>query len=130
MNFDFARDNNKCVICGDSATAAHHIFDRTLYDNGGYYLNNGASLCDKCHLEAEKTLISVNEIWDKIGIDATIAPCPDNLTNIHQLDKWGNIIIDGKRYHGPLFHQENVQKILRAAGLLYHFQERVCNETD
>ncbi len=46
-NAVFARDNHRCVICGEPAKDAHHILERRLFPDGGYYLNNGASLCEK-----------------------------------------------------------------------------------
>lgn len=33
---------------------AHHILDRHTFLNGGYVKENGISLCDDCHLLAEK----------------------------------------------------------------------------
>ncbi len=36
----------------------HHIIDRTEMPNGGYVKENGISLCDNCHLKAEKFHIS------------------------------------------------------------------------
>lgn len=34
-----------CVFCKKPATEVHHILDRKLFDDGGYYENNGASVC-------------------------------------------------------------------------------------
>jgi hypothetical protein len=51
----FARDNNKCKICGAAGKLdAHHIFPRTVMFNGGYVKENGISLCEVCHLKAEQ----------------------------------------------------------------------------
>jgi hypothetical protein len=58
----FLRDNKTCVICHSTASDAHHILERRLFSDGGYYLNNGASLCSSCHLKAEMTKISVEDI--------------------------------------------------------------------
>lgn len=57
-NAVFERDNYKCVVCGETAVDAHHIIERKLFDDGGYYIDNGVSLCGKHHLEAEMTVIS------------------------------------------------------------------------
>jgi 5-methylcytosine-specific restriction endonuclease McrA len=54
----FDRDNNICVNCNDIAVDAHHIVERKLFEDGGYYLENGVSLCSKCHLLAEQTILS------------------------------------------------------------------------
>ena len=58
----FSRDNNKCVFCGKPAKDAHHILERRLWDDGGYYLDNGASGCEEHHILCEKTLISGDEV--------------------------------------------------------------------
>lgn len=57
----FARDGNKCLICGRAvACDAHHITDRKEMPNGGYVAENGISLCNvpngsepSCHFKAE-----------------------------------------------------------------------------
>ena len=33
----FKRDNHKCVICRAPAVDAHHIIERRLWTDGGYY---------------------------------------------------------------------------------------------
>ncbi len=33
----FARDGGRCVICGAVAVDPHHILDRALWPDGGYY---------------------------------------------------------------------------------------------
>ena len=99
----FARDDYKCVICGAEAKDAHHILERSLWTDGGYYLDNGASLCGEHHLLAESTEIGCDEIREACGIDQIILPehfYPDN-----QYDKWGNIILPNKqRVKGELFY--------------------------
>lgn len=62
----FKRDNHKCVICGKPAQDAHHIMEKRLFDNCGYYLDNGASLCGKHHIEAEQTILSCEKIIFKL----------------------------------------------------------------
>lgn len=54
-NSVFTRDKFCCRKCGCSGHLdAHHIVDRTELPNGGYVLENGISLCEKCHRLAEK----------------------------------------------------------------------------
>lgn len=65
----FERDKHKCVICGAKAQDAHHIIERRLWDDGGYYIDNGASLCGEHHIMAEQTTLSVEEIREKAGWD-------------------------------------------------------------
>jgi len=68
----FKRDNYKCVICGLPAVDAHHIMERRLFSNGGYFLDNGASLCEEHHLEAEMTILSTDEIRQAAGIKSIV----------------------------------------------------------
>lgn len=107
----FKRDNNRCVICKSPAQDAHHIIERRLFDDGGYYLNNGVSLCGDCHIKAEQTLISCDQIRESSGITEIVLP--EDFYTDEQYDKWGNIILpNGRRLRGPLFYDESVQKIL------------------
>lgn len=107
----FARDNHKCVICGEPAADAHHILERRLFDDGGYYLDNGASLCPQHHIEAEKTTLSAQAIREAIGISRVVLP--SHLYEDQVYDKWGNPILpNGQRLKGELFFDESVQKIL------------------
>ena len=58
----FARDGGRCVICSAPGQDAHHILERRLFDDGGYYLDNGATLCAACHVKAEMTVLSCDAI--------------------------------------------------------------------
>lgn len=116
----FARDGHKCVFCGKPAKDAHHILERRLFDNGGYYLENGASVCEEHHLECEMTIISVEDVRIACGIKKVVVP--DHMYPEHTYDKWGNPILeDGRRTKGPLFYDESVQKILEKGGVLDRF---------
>ena len=88
----FKRDNNKCIVCGKPATAAHHIIDRSLWHDGGYYLDNGASLCDEHHLKAETCELGCDSIRCFARICVVILPSDFDSTN--RYDKWGNIVIN------------------------------------
>ena len=108
----FERDNYKCVICKELGVDAHHIIERRLWINGGYYLCNGSTLCSKHHLEAEQTILSCEEIRSAIGIEKFILP--EHLYKEYNYDKWGNIILpNGNRLVGELFYDESVQKVLQ-----------------
>jgi hypothetical protein len=68
----FARAGYRCEVCGvagvdrqatDPYVAAcegaicldaHHITDRHRFRNGGYVRANGITLCDACHVQAER----------------------------------------------------------------------------
>jgi hypothetical protein len=120
----FARDHHRCVICDAPAQDAHHILERRLFSDGGYYLSNGASLCGQHHIEAEQTTLSVETIREKAGI---IAPAlPTHFYPDERYDKWGNIILpNGRRTKGELFGDESVQKILSQGGVLGEFTSYV-----
>jgi hypothetical protein len=114
----FSRDGHKCVLCGEPAVDAHHILDRKLFSNGGYFLENGSSLCSDCHLEAEKTTASVEEIREACGIKSPALP--EGFGEDKVYDKWGNEVMpDGCRIPGPLFWDDGARKILTRAGILY-----------
>ena len=120
----FERDHGKCVVCPADAVDAHHILDRSLWDNGGYYLSNGVSLCSVHHLDAEKTHISCETLREQAGIIYTIQP--DHFYADEKYDHWGNILLpNGTRLKGELFGNENVQKILKEAGVLSEFSSLV-----
>ena len=75
----FNRDSYKCVICGQEMTEetpldAHHIIERRLWSDEGYYLDNGVTLCPKHHLEAEMTILSCDELREEAGIKSVILP--------------------------------------------------------
>lgn len=100
----FARDRQACVACfATGPLDAHHIYERRLWDDGGYYLDNGASLCERCHRDAESTLISVEQLHGLIR--AVDPPRPSCLTADGEYDKWGNAILAEGRARGPLYHR-------------------------
>lgn len=120
----FERDGHKCVFCNEPAVDAHHIIERRLFSDGGYYLNNGASVCEKHHIECEQTKISVEDVRIACGITKPVIP--EHLYDDHVYDKWGNTILpNGNRQIGELFHDESVQKVLKEGGVLPLFTHYV-----
>lgn len=118
----FARDGYRCVVCGEPAIDAHHIVERKLWPDGGYYMDNGASVCEVHHLQAESTEISCDDLRQLCGIDR--ARLPDQFCADDVVDKWGNPILpNGQRLRGELFDDESVQKIL--APVMHLFTSRV-----
>lgn len=118
----FARDAHRCVMCGANAIDVHHILEREIWSDGGYYLENASSVCEACHLRAESTEISCEELRARSGIDRVLLP--DHLCASEIYDKWGNTILpSGQRLRGELFDDEGVQKIL--APVLHLFTSRV-----
>lgn len=101
----FNRDKHTCVVpnCGFPAIDAHHILDRKLWADGGYYINNGASVCAGCHLQCEIGEITVEQIRHYAGI--TLIMLPDGLDPDLTYDKWGKVMGQyfkfPKTYHLP-----------------------------
>lgn len=120
----FARDNHKCVFCGGPAQDAHHILERRLWPDFGYYLDNGASVCGEHHIKCETTEISVEDVRLACGILKPIIP--PHLYDDQVYDKWGNPVMANKtRLRGELFFDESVQKILKQGGVLDLFTHHV-----
>jgi hypothetical protein len=108
----FARDGHKCVFCGLPAQDAHHILERRLWPDGGYYLDNGASVCGDHHLACERTDISVDMVRTAANAKAIVPP---HLYSDQEYDKWGNPVLPGdKRLRGELFYDPSVQKVLQS----------------
>lgn len=105
------RDRGLCVFCGSPGVDAHHIFDRKLFPDGGYYLNNGALVCAKHHLTCENTTVSVYDVMRKAKIISPVLP--PRVFNVEHYDKWGNILLpSGKRRKGPLAEDEGMLKAI------------------
>ena len=97
----FAQTKGKCCVpgCECDAVDAHHIMDRKLFSDGGYYYGNGAALCAKHHLDAEKGIITPLDCMYYMHHTFEEMPIPDKLelTNEEffellsngQLNKWG-----------------------------------------
>lgn len=125
----FKRDGNRCVMCGVSGQLdAHHIMERRLWTEpaefGGYFLDNGASLCSVHHIQAEETTITPATLREKAGIEPVLLP--GHLYRDQEYDKWGNPVLpNGTRLKGELFYDESVQKIIGQGGVLGLFVKYV-----
>lgn len=98
----FERDNYICIIpgCNEKAVDAHHIIERRLWKDpsefGGYFLCNGASLCEEHHIAAERNFFPPQYLWQLLNID--------NPTNPKSFDpnidynKWGEPFKIPNRY--------------------------------
>ncbi len=77
-NAVFTRDRYTCQVCGKVWTPAdadpslgrinaHHVTDRRVFDNGGYVMENGITVCDggaeSCHMKCEQFHISNGATW-------------------------------------------------------------------
>jgi hypothetical protein len=120
----FDRDGHKCVMCGKPAQDAHHIIERKLWPDFGYYLENGASVCGDCHILCEQTVIDCQTLRDKCGIREIVLP-PHMYPDL-EYDKWGNQIQpNGRRLYGELMDDESVIKILKSGNMLSIFDEKI-----
>ena len=124
----FARDGDRCVICGATAQTdhldAHHLLERRLFcgphELGGYFLLNGVSLCTPHHIQAEETTLTCEAIRQAAAITRVVLP--SHLYDDVSYDKWGNQIEpNGTRLRGELFYDESVQRILAQGGVLGEF---------
>lgn len=116
-----ARDGHKCVFCGETeGLDSHHILERRLFPDGGYYIDNGATVCQQHHLMCERTQLSVEEVREACNITRKLMP--PHLYSDTMYDKWGNPILpNGARLKGELFFDESVQKVLDEGGALESF---------
>lgn len=113
----FSRSQGKCVLCAKPAVDAHHILDRKLFEDGGYYLDNGAAVCGDCHLLCEYTIVGVDQVRQAAEITSVILP--PGLKPDLVYDKWGNRIWDsGLRSSGPLAQDDGMRKALTKGGSL------------
>lgn len=113
----FARTQGRCAFCAKPAVDAHHILERKLFPDGGYYLNNGIAVCAAHHWDCETTKISVQEALQAIEQDKARLPMGWD-PSVHY-DKWGNRLrADGLREAGPLFYDPGCRKALAAGGFL------------
>lgn len=118
----FERDGKRCVICNSPGQDAHHIMERRLFPDEGYYLENGATVCGPCHWKAEQTIIPVDGFLRALGLQSPILP--PHLYPDQPYDKWGNPILpNGSRLRGELFDDESVRKVL--APVLHLFVSRI-----
>ncbi|KWA83726.1 hypothetical protein WL29_20375 [Burkholderia ubonensis] len=107
----FLRAGGRCVFCPAPAVDAHHIIERKLFADGGYYLGNGAAVCDAHHWQCETTELSVADVRAAAGIQSPVLPAGFDACKTY--DKWGNELHEGGfRVAGPLAEDEGMLKAL------------------
>jgi len=112
-----ARSQGKCVFCTRPAIDPHHILERKLFVDGGYYLFNGAAVCEEHHWQCERTQLSVEEVRAAAGISEVVLPT--GFEREASYDKWGNRIWpSGLRSWGPLEYDTGARKALAQGGVL------------
>ena len=86
----FERDGHMCLICGEPAVDAHHILDRGLWvepdEKFGYLVDNGASLCERHHIAAEKNYIAPQALRRAAYLPTVV---PKQLDRDEDYSKWG-----------------------------------------
>jgi rRNA maturation protein Nop10 len=122
----YLRSRGRCVFCGREAKDPHHILERKLYPGTqGYFLSNGAAVCNEHHWDCETTRISVEDVRKAAGI--TLPALPPGFDPNETYDKWGNRLRpDGLWEPGPLFLDTGARKALAAGGKLGLFVPKGC----
>lgn len=69
----FSRDKH-CAFCEKPAVDAHHILDRKLFPDGGYYIDNGVAVCEQHHIDCELGRITPIEIYAACKIEHPALP--------------------------------------------------------
>jgi hypothetical protein len=127
----FQRDGHRCVFCNKAAgdtpegkLDAHHLIERRLWPDGGYYLDNGATVCEEHHLACERTVLSVEQVRAAARITCIVVP--DQFYPEQVITKWGDYVLEnGRRTRGELFYDESVQKVLSEGGVLHLYSPYV-----
>ena len=113
----FHRSMGRCVFCKRCAVDAHHILERKLFADGGYYVNNGAAVCEEHHLLCEQTTLSVEQV--RAAARVAEAVLPEGFDPGVAYDKWGNRVWpSGLRSWGPLQNDTGARRALAAGGFL------------
>lgn len=109
-----ARECGLCCVpwCSAPAEDAHHIIERRLWSDGGYYLENGAAVCDKNgtghHMDCEQNLILPDQLREWCNITDVILPpdWDDTLT----YNKWGDVVNWSGKYPRTFHLPESLTK--------------------
>lgn len=119
----FARAKGYCVFCDELATDAHHILDRKLFPDGGYYLENGVAVCDDHHFACEVTRIPLDDVYASAGIEEPALPPGFSSTKTY--DKWGNEVISStERLPGPLAKDDGCLRALILGGVRWQLKDQ------
>jgi hypothetical protein len=92
----FTRDKYTCIVpgCGRPAVDAHHIIERALWtdpaEQGGYFKENGASLCAIHHIDAEKGYLTPTALRHYAGISKVYLP--KGFDPALDYTKWGAVL--------------------------------------
>lgn len=92
----FERDKYTCIVpgCGKRAIDAHHIMERALWEApsemGGYFKENGASLCKDHHIDAERGFLTPMAL--RMYADISPVYVPKGFNSAMDYDKWGRML--------------------------------------
>lgn len=118
------RDKHCCVICQKPGARVAHLMDKALWSDGGYYQENGATVCLEHDLAFKRTQISVEEVRQAAGISTILLP--EHLSVDCQYDRYGNqLVANDQRLRGDIFDRPDVQKHLGEGGFLGDFSVAV-----
>jgi hypothetical protein len=67
-----------------------------LFKDGGYYLNNGVSLCSSCHIDAERSILSCEVLREAAKIKEIVVP--EGFDPDYRYDKWGKVLDNRIKY--------------------------------
>lgn len=113
----FRRSAGRCIFCSAPAVDAHHILERKLFADGGYYLANGVAVCEAHHWQCETTVLTVEQVRTAAGICTAVLPA--GFDSLAMYDKWGNRVWpSGLRTWGPLEQDTGARKALAAGAVL------------
>lgn len=95
--FGFLRMNGMCCVpgCCEKAVDAHHIMDRKLWKDGGYYLSNCAPVCEKHHLDCENGTYTPYQVMKFAKIDIEYLKKPSSF-NWMTDDEYREMFINGE----------------------------------
>lgn len=95
--FGFLSTGGICCIpgCKECAVDAHHIMDRKLWKDGGYYLSNCAPVCEKHHIDCENGTYTPYQVMQFAKIDIKYLKKPSSFDWMTD-DEYREMFINGE----------------------------------
>lgn len=115
-----SRDHHACVCCRSTDVVVAHLLNQQLWSDGGFYVENGVTVCREHELELKRTNLSLETLREAARIPYALTP--DHLSAEASYDHWGNQLVEnGLRLRGTLFETAAAQKHLAEGGYLGDF---------